>query len=249
MSKLANMFAVLNLDAEDDRGEVENPASSKTEADAAAAAITKLERGTQSKAMIVNYDGENLTSSLSDYRMPLVWIDLEMTGLDVTKDRILEIACIITDGKLTKRIEGPDLVIRQSKECLDDMNEWCKIHHVESGLAERVLKSEISENDAEKQVVDFIRRYIGSASPLIAGNSVYMDLLFLKKFMPQLAGIFSHVIVDVSSITALCIRWFPKERKGAPRKEKNHRAMDDIRESIKELQYYKENIFKSRKSK
>ncbi|TKW03586.1 hypothetical protein SEVIR_7G051200v4 [Setaria viridis] len=245
MSNLANMFAVLNLDAEDDREEAEKPTSSKPEADAAP---RKPEKSSQNKEMIVNYDGENLAPSSSDYRMPLVWIDLEMTGLDITKDRILEIACIITDGKLTKRIEGPDLVIRQSKECLDGMNEWCQVHHVASGLAEQVLKSEISEHDAEKQVLEFIRKYIGSATPLIAGNSVYMDLLFLKKYMPQLAGIFSHVIVDVSSITALCSRWFPKERKAAPRKEKNHRALDDIRESIKELQYYKENIFKSRRS-
>ncbi|KAK3145116.1 hypothetical protein QOZ80_4AG0323380 [Eleusine coracana subsp. coracana] len=246
MSNLANMFAVLNVDAEDDREEVEKP----TPSNAQAAEVTpKPERSSQSKTMIVNYDGENLTPSSSDYKLPLVWMDLEMTGLDITKDRILEIACIITDGKLTKQIEGPDLVIRQSKECLDDMNDWCKIHHVSSGLAEQVLKSETSEQDAEKQVLDFIRRYIGSANPLIAGNSVYMDLLFLKKYMPQLAGIFSHVIVDVSSITALCIRWFPKERKEAPRKGKSHRAMDDIRESIKELQYYKENIFKSQRSK
>ncbi|KAL6652995.1 hypothetical protein ACP70R_011920 [Stipagrostis hirtigluma subsp. patula] len=208
MSKLANMFAILNLDAEDDRDEVEKPASSKTDADPTTAELDKVRRN---HTMLVNYDGENLASSSSDYKMPLVWIDLEMTGLDITKDRILEIACIITDGKLTKRIEGPDLVIRQSQECLDDMNEWCKIHHVASGLAEEVLKSKISEHDAEKQVLDFIRRYIGSATPLIAGNSVYMDLLFLKKYMPQLAGIFSHVIVDVSSITALCIRWFPKD--------------------------------------
>ncbi|CAL5028329.1 unnamed protein product [Urochloa decumbens] len=216
MSKLTNMFAVLNLDADDDREEVEKPTSSKAEA---APASKKPDKSNQNKAMIVNYDGENLASSASDYRMPLVWIDLEMTGLDITKDRILEIACIITDGKLTKRIEGPDLVVRQSKECLDGMNEWCQVHHVASGLAEQVLKSEISEHDAEKQ-----------------------------KYMPQLAGIFSHVIVDVSSITALCSRWFPKEKKAAPRKEKTHRALDDIRESIKELQYYKENIFKSRRS-
>uniref|UniRef100_A0A0E0DC81 Exonuclease domain-containing protein n=1 Tax=Oryza meridionalis TaxID=40149 RepID=A0A0E0DC81_9ORYZ len=249
MSKLANMFSVLNLDAEDDREEAaEPPTSSKAEA-AAVTSSTETDKIRLNHTMIVNHDGENLASSSSDYDKPLVWIDLEMTGLDITKDRILEIACIITDGKLTKRIEGPDLVIRQSKECVNDMNEWCKVHHSASGLKEKVLQSDISENDAEKQVLDFIRKYIGSATPLIAGNSVYMDLLFLKKYMPHLAAIFSHVIVDVSSISALCSRWFPKERKHAPRKEKNHRAMDDIRESIKELQYYKENIFKSRKSK
>ncbi|VAH31334.1 unnamed protein product [Triticum turgidum subsp. durum] len=274
MANLANMFAVLDLDGEDDRKEVEQPTSSKPEA-AAAAAPRKPDSGMMNNKMIVNYDGDKLGSSSSEYKMPLVWIDLEMTGLDIRKDRILEIACIITDGKLTKRIEsretssltrsplsllsriqstlttvqGPDLVIRQSKECLDNMNEWCKTHHGASGLTEQVLQSDISECDAEKQVLDFVRRYIGSATPLIAGNSIYTDLLFLKEYMPQLAGIFPHVIVDVSSITALCIRWFPKERKQAPRKEKNHRALDDIRESIMELQYYKENIFKSRQSK
>uniref|UniRef100_A0A0E0KNU5 Exonuclease domain-containing protein n=1 Tax=Oryza punctata TaxID=4537 RepID=A0A0E0KNU5_ORYPU len=235
------MFSVLNLDAEDDREEAEEPTSSSK---AEAAATLETGKSRLNHTMIVNYDGEGLASSSSDYDKPLVWIDLEMTGLDITKDRILEIACIITDGKLTKRIEGPDLVIRQSKECINDMNEWCKVHHSASGLKEKVLQSDISENDAEKQVLDFIRKYIGSATPLIAGNSVYMDLLFLKKYMPHLAAMFSHVIVDVSSISALCSRWFPKERKRAPRKEKNHRAMDDIRESIKELQYYKENIFK-----
>uniref|UniRef100_A0A0E0KNU6 Exonuclease domain-containing protein n=1 Tax=Oryza punctata TaxID=4537 RepID=A0A0E0KNU6_ORYPU len=200
------MFSVLNLDAEDDREEAEEPTSSSK---AEAAATLETGKSRLNHTMIVNYDGEGLASSSSDYDKPLVWIDLEMTGLDITKDRILEIACIITDG-----------------------------------LKEKVLQSDISENDAEKQVLDFIRKYIGSATPLIAGNSVYMDLLFLKKYMPHLAAMFSHVIVDVSSISALCSRWFPKERKRAPRKEKNHRAMDDIRESIKELQYYKENIFK-----
>uniref|UniRef100_A0ACD5ZCL2 Uncharacterized protein n=2 Tax=Avena sativa TaxID=4498 RepID=A0ACD5ZCL2_AVESA len=246
MTNLANMFAALDLDADDDGEEVEQPTSSKP---VAAVVARKLDGGMEKRKMIVNYDGENLSSTSGEYKKPLVWIDLEMTGLDIRKDRILEIACIITDGKLTKRIEGPDLVIRQSKECVDNMNEWCKIHHGASGLTEQVLQSDISEHDAEKQVLDFIRRHIGSATPLIAGNSIYTDLLFLKEYMPELAAIFPHVIVDVSSIMALCIRWFPKERKQTPRKEKNHRAMDDIRESIKELQFYKDNIFKSRQSK
>ncbi|GJM84978.1 hypothetical protein PR202_ga00700 [Eleusine coracana subsp. coracana] len=183
---------------------------------------------------------------------------LDGAGLDITKDRILEIACIITDGKLTKQIEiiwlltilqGPDLVISQSKDCLDNMGEWCKTHHAASGLTERVLQSELSEHDAEAQVIDFVKRHVGTGTPLLAGNSVYVDLLFLKKYMPQLAAIFSHVIVDVSSIMALCIRWYPKERKQTPRKQNTHRAMDDIRESIAELKYYKDNIFKPQKSK
>ena len=144
---------------------------------------------------------------------------------------------------------GPNLVISQSKACLDNMNEWCKTHHASSGLTERVLQSEISEGDAEKQVLDFLMKHVGSDTPSIAGNSVYVDLLFLKKYMPRLAAIFSHVIVDVSSIMALCTRWYPKERKQTPRKGKSHRAMDDIKESIAELKYYKGNIFKPQKSK
>ncbi|KAJ1261259.1 hypothetical protein BS78_09G015300 [Paspalum vaginatum] len=210
MSKLSNKFAALSLYADENGGEddiAQVPrASSRTEEPAA-------DKNRQHDMIAVNDEESSV-----DYRMPLVWIDLEMTGLDITKDRILEIACIITDGKLTKQIEGPDLVISQSKELLDSMNEWCKTHHAASGLTERVMQSELSEHDAEAQ-----------------------------KYMPQLASIFSHVIVDVSSIMALCLRWYPKERKQTPRKKKNHRAMDDIKESIAELKYYKDNIFKRRK--
>jgi len=112
-----------------------------------------------------------------------------------------------------------------------------------------VLHSTISEKEAEKQVIEFVRRCVGTHTPLLAGNSVYMDFLFLKKYMPYLASLFSHVLVDVSSVRALCIRWYPKENKKAPPKEKKHRAMDDIRESIEELKYYKEHIFKSKSKK
>lgn len=244
MSKLTNMFSALCLDAEDDRVEVPQASSSTDET-----AASKPDKNEQNDTTAVNYEEPALVSSSGDYRMPLVWIDLEMTGLDITKDRILEIACIITDGKLTKQIEGPDLVISQSKDCLDNMGDWCKTHHAASGLTERVLQSELSEHDAEAKVLDFVRKHINSGTPLLAGNSVYVDLLFLKKYMPQLAAVFSHVIVDVSSIMALCIRWYPKERKQTPRKQKTHRAMDDIKESIAELKYYKDNIFKPQKSK
>ncbi|XP_062219024.1 oligoribonuclease-like isoform X3 [Phragmites australis] len=218
MSKLANMFSALHLDAEDD-GEDGIAEAAQASSSIEATAAGKRDKNRQNGIIAVNYDERTLISS-GDFKMPLVWIDLEMTGLDITKDRILEIACIITDGKLTKQIEGPDLVISQSKDCLDNMGEWCKTHHAASGLTERVLQSELSERDAESQ-----------------------------KYMPQLAAIFSHVIVDVSSIMALCIRWYPKERKQTPRKRKTHRAMDDIKESIAELKYYKDNIFKPQKFK
>ncbi|KAK8914125.1 Oligoribonuclease [Platanthera zijinensis] len=110
-------------------------------------------------------------------------------------------------------MQGPELVIHQSKECLDNMGEWCREHHAASGLTTRVLQSTTTEKDAEEQVINFVKDHVGSQSPLLAGNSVYVDFMFLKKYMPCLAGIFPHVLVDVSSITALCIRWFPKGKK------------------------------------
>ncbi|KAK8514498.1 hypothetical protein V6N12_009199 [Hibiscus sabdariffa] len=162
-------------------------------------------------------------------------------------------------------LEGPDLVIHQSKECLDRMGEWCQNHHAASGLTKKVLRSTISEREAEKQVnkdiinwhhlifffsvIEFVKTNIGTYTPHLAGNSVYMDFIFLKKYMPDLASLFSHVVVDVSSVRALCIRWYPRDQKKAPAKEKKHRAMDDIRESILELKYFKETIFKAKSKK
>ncbi|KAG2650824.1 hypothetical protein PVAP13_1NG164300 [Panicum virgatum] len=181
MRKLGNMFSALHLDAEnsgEDNSGAEVAQAFSTTEETASRELGKTE---QNETIAVHYEEGALVSSSGDYRMPLVWIDLEMTGLDITKDRILEIACIITDGKLTKQIEGPDLVINQSKDCLDNMDEWCKTHHSASGLTEKVLQSELSECDAEAQVLDFVRRHISSGTPLLAGNSVYVDLLFLKK--------------------------------------------------------------------
>ncbi|XP_057441569.1 putative disease resistance protein RGA4 [Lotus japonicus] len=145
--------------------------------------------------------------------------------------------------------QGPDLVIHQTKECLDRMGEWCQSHHAASGLTKRVLESTISEREAEKQVIDFVKKHVGKYTPLLAGNSIYVDLQYLKKYMPELAGLFPHVLVDVSSVKALCIRWYPRDQKKAPIKENKHRALDDIRESIEELRYYKANIFKPKSKK
>eukprot|EP00249_Psilotum_nudum_P012036 c23546_g1_i1 orf=421-1449(+) len=177
-------------------------------------------------------------------RWPLVWIDLEMTGLDIEKDRILEIACIVTDGKLVQMVEGPDLIINQSEEHLASMGEWCQIHHTASGLVEGVRKSKITEQEAEKQVLEFVHQHMGRVQPLLAGNSVYVDFMFLQKYMPNLAAVFSHVLVDVSSVKALCLRWFPKDAERAPVKRKQHRALEDIKESIAELKYMQKAIFK-----
>ncbi|KAJ4808164.1 Oligoribonuclease [Rhynchospora pubera] len=245
MNKLSNIFSVLGLDSTDDAEELSTIAAATASEASSSSKPDKGKKNESIKEKMCTNGGA--TPLLEELKMPLVWIDLEMTGLDVTKDRILEIACVITDGKLNKSIEGPELVISQTKDCLDNMGEWCTSHHAASGLTERVLRSTVSEREAEKQVLDFVKKHIGSQTPQLAGNSVYVDYLFLKKYMPNLALIFPHVLVDVSSIMALCIRWFPKEKKLAPTKEKRHRAMDDIKESIAELKYYKENIFKLHK--
>ncbi|KAI3829904.1 hypothetical protein L1987_04035 [Smallanthus sonchifolius] len=233
MNHLSNAFSLLELDVEDDRKETTSSANNPEKANGDSKKETDIHKNVLE----------------GDYRLPLVWIDLEMTGLNIEVDRILEIACVITDGKLTESVEGPDLVIQQTKKCLDEMGEWCQSHHAASGLTERVIQSTISEKEAEQQVVEFVKKHVGTYTPLLAGNSVYVDFMFLKKYMPDLASLFSHVVVDVSSIKALCARWFPKDKKKAPKKEKKHRAMDDIKESITELKYYKENVFKSIKSR
>lgn len=188
-------------------------------------------------------------TGLGCLKWPLVWIDLEMTGLDLERDRILEIACIITDGKLQKLLEGPDLIINQSEELLASMGEWCQTHHTANGLVEGVRKSKVTEKDAEQEVLDFVRLHMGNGTkqPLLAGNSVYVDLMFLRKYMPNLAALFPHVVVDVSSIKALCLRWFPKDAERAPTKKKTHRALEDIKESIAELRYMQKTIFKEAK--
>ncbi|KAL2634210.1 hypothetical protein R1flu_005689 [Riccia fluitans] len=225
-------------------------------------ALSLMDDGEELTASVKNNRGQNSSTNSQDsnnrqdlrsryngdevqqlYR-PLVWIDLEMTGLDVEKDLILEIACIITDGKLDKVIEGPDLIINQPEDALAGMNDWCQEHHTASGLVDGVRRSTISDQEAEQQVLDFVNQYVIGGKANIAGNSVYVDLQFIQKYMPKLARIFSHVVVDVSSVRALCVRWFPHDAERAPEKKKNHRALDDIRESIAELQYMKKAIFK-----
>ncbi|XVF05667.1 hypothetical protein REPUB_Repub05bG0192300 [Reevesia pubescens] len=246
MDHLSNAFSVLDVEVDDHHPSSASSSASKT------SGKSKKNGKSSTDAVVVEQEKQSEPNSallLENYKLPLVWIDLEMTGLDIEVDRILEIACIITDGSLTKSLEGPDLVIHQSKECLDRMGEWCQTHHATSGLTEKVLQSTLSEREAEKQVIEFVKRNVGTYTPHLAGNSVYMDFLFLKKYMPDLASLFSHVVVDVSSVRALCIRWYPRDQRKAPPKEKKHRAMDDIRESIQELKYFKETIFKAKSKK
>ncbi|XP_034610439.1 oligoribonuclease, mitochondrial [Trachemys scripta elegans] len=174
----------------------------------------------------------------------MVWVDLEMTGLDIEKDQIIEMACLITDPDLNILAEGPNLIINQPDELLDGMSEWCKEHHGKSGLTKAVKESTISLQQAEYEFLSFVRQQTPPGLCPLAGNSVHADKKFLDKYMPQFMRHVHYRIIDVSTVKELCRRWYPEEFEFAPKKVASHRALDDIRESIKELQFYRNSIFK-----
>jgi oligoribonuclease len=176
-----------------------------------------------------------------DKKKLLVWIDLEMTGLDSETDHILEIASLITDGDLNIIAEGPELVIHQPDEVLSQMNEWCVKQHGESGLTQKVKDSKISLKEAEKLTLKFIRKHLGRTKVALCGNSIGQDRMFLLRYMPAITDNLHYRMVDVSSIKELAARWFPHLEKF--NKRATHRALDDIRESVAELKYYREQIF------
>lgn len=172
----------------------------------------------------------------------LVWLDLEMTGLDADDHVILEIATIITDADLEIVATGPSLVIHQSDLELDKMDAWCVKHHGESGLTQRVRESEVSNDAAEEETLAFLKKHVLEGKAPLCGNSIWQDRRFLAKHMPKLEAYLHYRIVDVSSIKELVRRWYPSGKQ-ASIKRSNHRALDDIQESIRELQYYREHIF------
>ncbi|KAL4660640.1 oligoribonuclease, mitochondrial-like [Arapaima gigas] len=185
-------------------------------------------------------------SSSGDMTQRMVWVDLEMTGLDIDKDQIIEMACLITDSDLNVLAEGPKLIIKQSDELLDGMSDWCKEHHGKSGLTQAVRDSKITLQQAEYEFLSFVRQHTPPGHCPLAGNSVHADKKFLEKYMPQFTRHLHYRIVDVSTVKELCRRWFPEQYKLTPQKKASHRqvSLDDIRESIKELQFYKANIFR-----
>jgi len=174
----------------------------------------------------------------------LVWIDLEMTGLDPRRDHLLEMATLITDGRLEVVATGPEIVIHQPEEVLAGMNEWSREHHAASGLLDRVRASTVSVEDAEAQTLAFLRRHCAAASAPLAGNSIHMDRFFLKFHMPTLEGFLHYRNVDVTTVKELARRWAPDVLAGAPRKADSHRALEDIRESIAELAHYRAALFR-----
>ncbi|CAL1688461.1 unnamed protein product [Lasius platythorax] len=173
----------------------------------------------------------------------IVWIDMEMTGLDIEKDHILEIACIVTDKTLKIISKELNIIIHQSNIILDNMNAWSLRQHRISGLTEKSRSSTISLEDAEKMVLNFLQEYIPKGVCQLAGNSVYMDRFFLYKYMPLVNDYLHYRIIDVSTIKEIVRRWNPSVYKSIPTKEFKHRAIDDIKESITELVYYQKHIF------
>ncbi|MCM8538618.1 MAG: oligoribonuclease [Lentisphaeraceae bacterium] len=176
-----------------------------------------------------------------DKKTLLVWIDLEMTGLNPETDHILEIASLVTDGELNIIAEGPELIIHQPEEIMAGMNEWCVKQHGESGLTEKVKSSTISLEEAEKLTLKFIRKHTGRTKVPLCGNSIGQDRMFLLKYMPKITDQLHYRMVDVSSIKEVGTRWYPNLEKFY--KTATHRAMDDIRESVAELKFYREKLF------
>ncbi|KAI9551549.1 hypothetical protein GHT06_021882 [Daphnia sinensis] len=174
----------------------------------------------------------------------IIWMDLEMTGLDDTKDHILEAACLVTDGDLNLVAEGPNLIIHQPDTVLDAMGEWCKKTHGESGLTEACRNSKISIEDAQEQILNFVELHTNPGECPLAGNSIGEDKRFLYRYMPKLVNHLHYRIIDVSTIKELGKRWYPDAVKNVPKKSLNHRAMEDIKESLAELRFYKANLFK-----
>lgn len=173
----------------------------------------------------------------------LIWIDLEMTGLDTQTDVIIEIATIVTDAKLNILAEGPVMAIHQSDTILANMDEWNTRQHGQSGLTERVRNSNITESEAEQRTIEFLRQYVPSNSSPMCGNSICQDRRFMARCMPALEAYFHYRNLDVSSLKELARRWAPAVYKGYD-KQGTHLALDDIRDSIRELVYYREHFIK-----
>ncbi len=173
----------------------------------------------------------------------LVWLDMEMTGLDPDKDRIIEMAIVITDGALNELGVGPVLVVRQPDALLEGMDSWNKSTHGKSGLIDKVKASSLTEPQAEEQMLAFVAQFVPSRASPMCGNSICQDRRFLARYMPRLEAWFHYRNLDVSSIKELARRWRPELYK-ALAKQGRHEALADIRESIEELRYYRDNFLK-----
>jgi oligoribonuclease len=173
----------------------------------------------------------------------LIWIDLEMTGLDPGRDRIIEIATVVTDKQLNLLAEGPVMAIHQDGATLDGMDEWNTRQHGKSGLTERVRQSRVTEREAELATLAFLARHAQPGASPMCGNSICQDRRFLARWMPELERFFHYRNLDVSTLKELARRWAPEMAAGF-RKESTHLALQDIRDSIEELRFYREQLFR-----
>ncbi|BBL75290.1 oligoribonuclease [Methylomagnum ishizawai] len=173
----------------------------------------------------------------------LIWIDLEMTGLDPLSDRIIEVATLVTDKDLNLLAEGPVLAVFQDDNTLAGMDDWNQKHHRASGLVERVRQSRVDEAEAERLTLEFLERWIAPGVSPMCGNSICQDRRFLARHMPRLEAHFHYRNLDVSTLKELAARWAPEVKEGF-KKNNSHRALDDIRESIAELRYYRQHLLK-----
>jgi oligoribonuclease len=180
---------------------------------------------------------------MDKFESPLVWIDLEMTGLNPEIDSILEIATVITDNNLNVIASGPSLVINQSDIVLAGMDDWNTEQHTKSGLMVEVRSSKISLEDAQAITLDFIKQHCSENRSPLCGNSVWQDRIFLRKYMPAIDSFLNYRIIDVSSIKEVIRRWYPNNPAHKFYKPDNHRACEDIEYSIAELKHYREHFF------
>ncbi len=182
------------------------------------------------KEILMSMDAENL-----------IWIDLEMTGLDPMSDRIIEVATIVTNKHLEEIAVGPVIAVHQEASMMSDMDEWNTNQHSKSGLMERVRKSKFTEAQAEKDTLEFLQKHVPANTSPMCGNSICQDRRFLARLMPELEEFFHYRNLDVSSLKEIANRWYPKIARGY-NKESKHLALDDIRDSIDELKYYRQNL-------
>lgn len=179
----------------------------------------------------------------SDKGLALIWIDMEMTGLDPEKDTILELATIVTDPQLNIIGEGPEIAVFHDDNVLNAMDEWCQEHHGNSGLIKRVQNSSVTMKEAEEQTIAFLQNHVAASLSPLCGNSVHQDRLFISKYMPKLNRYLHYRNIDVSTVKELVRRWYPD----LPEFEKTgqHTALKDIQESLEELKYYRLHVFPS----
>ena len=183
-------------------------------------------------------DGQGMGKDL------LLWMDMEMSGLDPERERILEVAALITDGNLEVVAHGPHVIVHQSEAVLGAMDEWNTTHHGASGLIDQVRSSTVGDADVERQLLDFVRAHGDQRKIPLAGNSIHQDRRFLERYMPKLEAFLHYRNVDVSSIKELVRRWYPDVYAKAPKKRDAHRAVDDLMESVEELRYYRQTVFR-----